>query len=176
MTARARLEINYAGAKYMPIRLKATLMRFGIKQNDWCAAVIQTNGYKLSLAAGAQIINWDTWPKTTQQQSIKTQTEDFLRSRGIPDAEIADLKAGRLDLLMASGIQISDWLKTSEGKDFEIKVKLLHDKIFGYGDGAGLRKEDNELRERLNAAIKAVRASGKYQEITARYFDFDIYE
>lgn len=89
MTARARLEINYAGAKYMPIRLKATLMRFGIKQNDWCAAVIQTNGYKLSLAAGAQIINWDTWPKTTPQQSIKTQTEDFLRSRGIPDAEIA---------------------------------------------------------------------------------------
>lgn len=92
------------------------------------------------------------------------------------DSETADLKAGRLDLLMASGIQIADWLKTADGSDFEIKVKLPHDKIFGYGDGAGLRKEDNELRERLNAAIKAVRASGKYQEITARYFDFDIYE
>lgn len=92
------------------------------------------------------------------------------------DSETADLKAGRIDLLMASGIQISDWLKSPDGADFEIKVKVPHDKIFGYGDGAGLRKEDNELRERLNAAIKAVRDSGKYQEITARYFDFDIYE
>lgn len=92
------------------------------------------------------------------------------------DAEEADLKAGRIDLLMASGIQISEWLKTDDGKDYEIKVKLPHDDIFGYGDGAGLRKEDDELRERLNAAIKAVRASGKYQEITEKYFDFDIYE
>jgi polar amino acid transport system substrate-binding protein len=92
------------------------------------------------------------------------------------DAEESDLKAGRIDMLMASGIQISDWLKTPDGADYEIKVKLPNDQLFGYGDGGGLRKEDNELRERLNAAIKAVRASGKYKEITAKYFDFDIYE
>jgi polar amino acid transport system substrate-binding protein len=92
------------------------------------------------------------------------------------DSEESDLKAGRIDLLMASGIQISDWLKTPDGADYEIKVKLPNDQVFGYGDGAGVRKEDNELRERLNAAIKAVRNSGKYQEITAKYFDFDIYE
>jgi polar amino acid transport system substrate-binding protein len=92
------------------------------------------------------------------------------------DAEESDLKAGRIDLLMASGIQISDWLKTPEGADYEIKVKLPNDQIFGYGDGAGLRKEDTELRDKLNAAIKAVRASGKYDEITKKYFDFDIYE
>jgi polar amino acid transport system substrate-binding protein len=92
------------------------------------------------------------------------------------DAEQSDLKAGRIDLLMASGIQISDWLKTPDGADYEIKVKLPNDQLFGYGDGGGVRKEDNELRERLNAAIKAVRDSGKYAEITAKYFDFDIYE
>ncbi|PWW01940.1 amino acid ABC transporter substrate-binding protein (PAAT family) [Hoeflea marina] len=92
------------------------------------------------------------------------------------DSEEADLKAGRIDLLMASGIQISDWLKSADGSDYEIKVKLPHDDLFGYGDGAGLRKEDTELRERLNTAIKAVRASGKYDEITSKYFDFDIYQ
>jgi polar amino acid transport system substrate-binding protein len=92
------------------------------------------------------------------------------------DNETADLKAGRVDLVMAGGIQISDWLKSTDGADYEIKVKLPNDQLFGYGDGAGLRKEDNELRQKLNRAIAAVRASGEYQKITAKYFDFDIYE
>lgn len=84
-----RLEFNFQGAKYMPIKLKAVLMRNGIRQNDWCAAVMQTNGFKLSLAAGAQIINWNTWPKNTTADSIKAQTADFLRSRKIAESEIA---------------------------------------------------------------------------------------
>jgi polar amino acid transport system substrate-binding protein len=92
------------------------------------------------------------------------------------DNEIADLKAGRIDLLMLSGIQISDWLKSADGSNYEIKVKLPNDQLFGYGDGAGLRKEDVALKDKLNAAIKAVRSSGKYQQITAKYFNFDIYE
>jgi len=92
------------------------------------------------------------------------------------DNETADLKAGRVDLLMAGAIQIADWLKSPDGADYEIKVKLPHDQLFGYGDGAGLRKEDVSLKDKLNAGIAAVRASGKYQEITAKYFDFDIYE
>lgn len=91
------------------------------------------------------------------------------------DNEIADLEAGRTDLMMAAGIQIQDFLKKPEGQPYEIKVTLPHEKIFGDGDGGGLRKEDTVLKERLNAAIKAVRASGKYDEITKRYFDIDIY-
>jgi polar amino acid transport system substrate-binding protein len=47
--------------------------------------------------------------------------------------------------------------------------------MFGYGDGGGVRKEDTALRDRLNEALKAVRASGDYDAITKRYFDFDIY-
>jgi polar amino acid transport system substrate-binding protein len=92
------------------------------------------------------------------------------------DSETADLKAGRIDLMMAGGIQIAEWLKTPDGAKYEIKVKLPNDVIFGYGNGAGLRKEDTELKSKLNAAIAAVRASGKYKDITAKYFAFDIYE
>lgn len=88
MTSMQRLEFNCFGDPYMPIRLKATLARNGIKQNDWCAAVIQTNGFPLSGSAGTQIINWNTWPKNTPEHSIKKQTEDYLKTRGVPEAEI----------------------------------------------------------------------------------------
>lgn len=91
------------------------------------------------------------------------------------DDEIADMTAGRVDLMAAAGIQIQDFLKKPEGQAYEIKVTLPHEKMFGYGDGGGVRKEDTALRDRLNAALKAVKASGEYDTITKRYFDFDIY-
>lgn len=89
--------------------------------------------------------------------------------------EIADMQAGRVDLMAAAGIQILDFLNKPEGEPYEIKVTLPHEKMFGYGDGGGLRKEDTALKDRLNAAIKAVRASGEYDAITKRYFKIDIY-
>ncbi len=91
------------------------------------------------------------------------------------DDEVADMQAGRVDLMAASGIQIQDFLKKPEGQDYEIKVTLPREKMFGYGDGGGVRKEDSALRDRLNTALKAVRASGEYDKITKRYFDIDIY-
>lgn len=47
--------------------------------------------------------------------------------------------------------------------------------VLGPGVGAGIRKEDTELKGKINAAIKAIRASGQYDEISKKYFKFDIY-
>ena len=41
--------------------------------------------------------------------------------------------------------------------------------------GIAVRKGDPDLRARLNDAIKALRANGKYQEINRKYFKYDIY-
>jgi polar amino acid transport system substrate-binding protein len=58
----------------------------------------------------------------------------------------------------------------------ELKGTVRDDpEILGQGAGGGLRKEDTELKARINAAIKAVRESGEYAAITAKYFNFDIY-
>ena len=38
-----------------------------------------------------------------------------------------------------------------------------------------MRKGDSELRDKLNAAIDAIRASGEYDKIAKKYFDFDVY-
>ena len=48
-------------------------------------------------------------------------------------------------------------------------------KWFGEGVGIDVRKGDNDLREKLNAAIKQIRADGTYKKINAKYFDFDVY-
>jgi len=41
--------------------------------------------------------------------------------------------------------------------------------------GAGIRKEDTDLVEKFNAAIKQIRDDGTYDEISNKYFDFDIF-
>lgn len=115
-----RLEFNSYGYKYMPIKLKATLMRFGIRQNDWCAAVIQKSGMALSLSAGAQIVNWDMWPKNTPAESIKTQTEAFLRNAGLPEAEIATVwdvdDADPMRMAQPAGIHVGQYQRGTAAK------------------------------------------------------------
>jgi polar amino acid transport system substrate-binding protein len=87
----------------------------------------------------------------------------------------ADLAAGRVDLVMADSIALDPFLKSDAGKDFEVKAVAPDDPLLGYGVGGGMRKEDDDLEAKLNGAIKAVRASGKYDEIAKKYFSFDIY-
>jgi polar amino acid transport system substrate-binding protein len=88
-----------------------------------------------------------------------------------------DLAAGRLDAVQADAIALSDFLKTDQGKECcELKGDVMDDPaILGAGVGVGLRKGDSELKENINAAIKAIRADGTYDRISKKYFDFDIY-
>ncbi|TIQ27117.1 MAG: transporter substrate-binding domain-containing protein [Mesorhizobium sp.] len=88
-----------------------------------------------------------------------------------------DLAAGRLDAVQADSIALGEFLKTDQGKACcDLKGMVApDDEVLGPGVGAGVRKEDTALKEKINAGIKAIRASGKYDEISKKYFDFDIY-
>jgi type II secretory pathway predicted ATPase ExeA len=83
--------LNFAGNPYMPLNLKGVLMRHGLTQPGWAAAVTQTNKRPLSEAAASLLINWGNWPKNTPAESIRQQTEAWLLTHGVPEAELAGL-------------------------------------------------------------------------------------
>ncbi|MXQ12622.1 ABC transporter substrate-binding protein [Microvirga makkahensis] len=88
------------------------------------------------------------------------------------DEANADLANGRLDAVVADKFVLVEWLKNT-GKDC---CKLLGD-IEGTMSEAGIaiRKEDEELKERFNKAIRDIVSDGTYKEIQSKYFEFDIY-
>ena len=58
--------------------------------------------------------------------------------------------------------------KTIVGPDY------VDERYFGVGAGIAVRKGD-ALREKLNAAIKAIRDNGTYKKINDTYFTFDVF-
>jgi polar amino acid transport system substrate-binding protein len=86
-----------------------------------------------------------------------------------------DVAAGRVDAVIDDIVVLSDWIKSADGACCKILTTLPIDKeINGNGAGIAIRKGD-PLKEKLNAAIAAIRASGEYKKIQDRYFDFDVY-
>ena len=95
---------------------------------------------------------------------IKTyQTQDEVNN---------DLAAGRIDYFQAGG-EIDSFLKTDQGKACcELKGTVPPDReILGEGAGAGIRKEDTALKDKINAALAALTASGEIVKITEKYPD-----
>ncbi|MBP2233567.1 polar amino acid transport system substrate-binding protein [Sinorhizobium kostiense] len=93
------------------------------------------------------------------------------------DEAFQDLAAGRIDYVFGDAIPLAEFLKSDFGKDCCADMGDVADDpaILGVGIGGGVRKQDASLRDKLNAAIAAVRATGKYEEISKKYFDFDPY-
>ncbi|KPA87190.1 MULTISPECIES: ABC transporter substrate-binding protein [Pseudomonas] len=88
-----------------------------------------------------------------------------------------DVEAGRLDGTVADATLLQDgFLKTDAGKGFAFVGPQFTDvKYFGDGVGIAVRKGDKADLDKINAAIAAIRANGKYKQIQDKYFDFDIY-
>ena len=84
-----------------------------------------------------------------------------------------DLAAGRLDYIQADSTALDAFLKTDQGKQCcELKGTVPDDaETLGFGVGAGVRKEDTALKEKINAAIAELTKQQKFTEITKNYPD-----
>jgi len=114
-----------------------------------------------------------------------TVTENFVRGT-FPDAEVKayktqeeanlDFVAGRVDLIAADSFVLYKFLESKQGEKAEAVGPDFDDvKYLGEGIGIGVRKADEELREKLNAAIEKIREDGTYKKINDKYFKFDVY-
>ncbi|WP_372659389.1 ABC transporter substrate-binding protein [Hydrogenophaga sp.] len=93
------------------------------------------------------------------------------------DQVYLDIKSGRLDGTVADSVEVTGgFLSKPEGQGYGFVGPSLSDvKYYGYGIGIALRQGETELRDQLNAGIKAIRANGTYDTVSKKYFDFDVY-
>ncbi len=81
---------------------------------------------------------------------------------------------GRADVAFGSSVVSGEaFLKKPEGKGYAQLGQAIR---IGAGSGVGIavRKDDTALVNRINAALKAVKANGTYKKLADKYFDFDI--
>jgi len=83
-----------------------------------------------------------------------------------------DLESGRTDVVLADMLVTYEWLQKGAGDKFEFIGESVNidDRI-----GIAVRKDDEELRQRLNEALAAIVADGTYEKINAKYFPFSIF-
>lgn len=100
-----------------------------------------------------------------------------IKRYGTQDEAYLDLTAGRVDMLLADSVALSDgFLKKPEGAGYEFVGPDLSDpKWFGDGAGIAIRKGDTDLVEKFNMAIDKIRSDGTYKKIQDKYFDFNVY-
>ena len=108
----------------------------------------------------------DNYGDVVEVKSYATQEEANL-----------DLIAGRVDLVIADSVVLLEGLlNTDDGKNFAfVGPDISDEKWFGEGIGIAIRKQDHDLVDLLNKAIDQIRADGTYQQINAKYFDFDLF-
>src|SRR5262245_51898693 len=107
----------------------------------------------------------------------KTYTDSTVKGYPSSPEEQLDLANGRLDAIQDDIVVLQQWLDTPDGACCKILgvPKPQPVEIFGPGAGIAIRKGEKELVDKLNAAIEAIRANGKYKEINDKYFKFDVY-
>jgi lysine/arginine/ornithine transport system substrate-binding protein len=93
------------------------------------------------------------------------------------DQVYSDLLSGRLDATLQDEVQADlGFLKTPRGAGYQfVGEELVDEKVLGIGAGIGLRKDDPDLKAKIDKAIADMLKDGTYRKLAARYFDFDIY-
>jgi polar amino acid transport system substrate-binding protein len=107
----------------------------------------------------------------------QTYTDSTVKGYPSSPEEQLDLANGRLDAIQDDIVVLSQWLDTPDGACCKILgvPEPQPVEVFGPGAGIAVRKGETDLVNKLNAAIDAIRANGKYKEINDKYFKFDVY-
>ncbi|CAM5769693.1 amino acid ABC transporter [Labrys miyagiensis] len=101
-----------------------------------------------------------------------------IRSYQTQEEADADLAIGKLDAVFSDKILLSNWLSRPDTACCEVKADVdlvKYARYFGEGEAIAVRKNDTDLKEKLNKAIADIVADGTYKTINDKYFPFSIY-
>lgn len=93
------------------------------------------------------------------------------------EAMYLDLVNGRTDMIMTNPMKaFLKFLSKEDGAGFEfVSPQIDEVDFFGIGVGIGLRKDNPELLERLNAAVLELTQNGSLKTYALKYFPFAIH-
>jgi polar amino acid transport system substrate-binding protein/arginine/ornithine transport system substrate-binding protein len=99
-----------------------------------------------------------------------------LRLYGTHDEAILDLQAGRIDAVMSDVLALTEgFLDTPSGEGFALFGGDHFDPVIhGTGASIGVRKEDTELKNALDAAVKSAIADGTIKKLSEKWFKVDM--
>jgi len=142
--------------------------------------------------ANLNLFNEDGTPNVANFKGIKVglpraSTYDNWIQAKVPDANVLrydgaetmylDLENGRADVIMTNPMKgFLSFLSKDNGKGFEfVSPALAEKKYFGTGVGIGLRKGNDELRMKVDAALKTMIEDGSLEKYSLSYFPFAIH-
>jgi lysine-arginine-ornithine-binding protein len=124
-------------------------------------------------SAGLQGKKVGVYAGATQEKYMQAKYDGVVEIRGYEkiDQINADLVNGRIDLAFNEQLAGAEFLKSAEGQDFEFVGPEIKDQsFFGYGVGAAFRKGDDDLRAKIDEAIRSLYADGTFDTIAKEYF------
>ncbi|MDV5060506.1 arginine ABC transporter substrate-binding protein [Vibrio diabolicus] len=80
-----------------------------------------------------------------------------------------DMKNGRIDSVFGDTAVVAEWFKKEDNLAY-VGEHVTNPKYFGNGFGIAVNKGNDELVNKLNTALKTVKANGEYDVIYNKYF------
>jgi polar amino acid transport system substrate-binding protein len=120
------------------------------------------DGYRIGVARG-----------TTHEAYLQAFFRNSTLERfDTPELARDALMAGKVDAIFDDGVSLSMWINGTLSRECcEFKGgPFMEPKFFGDGMAIALTKNDRQLRDELNNALRKLRANGRFEELVLRYF------
>jgi octopine/nopaline transport system substrate-binding protein len=89
------------------------------------------------------------------------------------DERDLDLKAGRIDAILDDYPPLADLLEKPDSTELAFVGPKFKGGVFGDGVGYGIRKEDADLLDKFNTALKAAQDDGSVKKYSLKWFKID---